>query len=426
MAAPSAAEAKRPRIGRGQGDSLNHRLQPFARRAARAAIPLIAALSLWSCTTAGNDVQADLPSYDAASNLTDATAESTTETANAATVPLPTVKPGEQQPAALPIPAPASGDKPALVDEPEPGQPAAVATAEPTADAPTSEQTIVADAATPTVDPAAAGDGSVATAAPTEAVAPPKKTGLFAFFGSAKPRNPIVSNRDGGGAPAATAPIKQAAVSTAPQQVATAASTNAAPLPQLKMAALDIPGADDAGDEQQTARRSGPVSDDGGLPGVRQSALFEIKRRSGMDDDSDVDIYEEAPPVQMASVGGMGRGAHGLLTQHSSVDVACLKPALVRMLKQIESRYGRKLVVTSGYRSPSHNRRARGAKNSQHMYCAAADIQVPGVGKAELARFIRAMPGRGGVGTYCHTNSIHVDVGPNRDWNWRCRGRRRG
>jgi uncharacterized protein YcbK (DUF882 family) len=94
-------------------------------------------------------------------------------------------------------------------------------------------------------------------------------------------------------------------------------------------------------------------------------------------------------------------------------------------LKQIEGRYGRKLIVTSGYRSPAHNRRARGAKNSQHMYCAAADIQVPGVGKWELAKFARALPGRGGVGTYCHTESVHVDVGPNRDWNWRCRGRRK-
>jgi uncharacterized protein YcbK (DUF882 family) len=36
------------------------------------------------------------------------------------------------------------------------------------------------------------------------------------------------------------------------------------------------------------------------------------------------------------------------------------------------------------------------------------------------------MPGRGGVGTYCHTNSVHVDVGPERDWNWRCRRRSGG
>lgn len=58
------------------------------------------------------------------------------------------------------------------------------------------------------------------------------------------------------------------------------------------------------------------------------------------------------------------------------------------------------------------------------MYCAAADIQIQGVSKWELANYVRAMPGRGGVGTYCHTDSVHVDVGPERDWNWRCRRRK--
>ena len=166
---------------------------------------------------------------------------------------------------------------------------------------------------------------------------------------------------------------------------------------------------------------------DWALPGVRTTDLFEIKRKSGINDDSDVDLHEdEDPGLQVASVAGLARLApNGLLKQTDSVDVACLKPSLVRVLKAVEQRFGKKMIVTSGYRNPERNRRARGAKNSQHMYCAAADIQVPGVGKWELANFLRAMPGRGGVGTYCHTNSVHVDVGPERDWNWRC-GRRSG
>ena len=95
------------------------------------------------------------------------------------------------------------------------------------------------------------------------------------------------------------------------------------------------------------------------------------------------------------------------------------------VLKGIERHYGREVVVTSGFRSPTFNRKVRGAKNSLHMYCAAADIQVSGVSKWSLAQYLRALPGRGGVGTYCNTESVHVDIGPNRDWNWRCsRGRR--
>ncbi|MDH6229534.1 uncharacterized protein YcbK (DUF882 family) [Mesorhizobium soli] len=56
------------------------------------------------------------------------------------------------------------------------------------------------------------------------------------------------------------------------------------------------------------------------------------------------------------------------------------------------------------------------------MYCAAVDIQIEGVSKWEPANYVRSMPGRGGVsGIYCHTDSVHVDVGSERHWNWRCR-----
>ncbi len=183
---------------------------------------------------------------------------------------------------------------------------------------------------------------------------------------------------------------------------------------------------DQAGGKRPLALASIGGENGDGLPGVRRmSALFEITRKSGIDDDSDVDVHEEDGDgaYQVASAAGMARLApNGLLKQTASVDVACLKPSLVRVLKVVEQRYGKKLMVTSGYRSRARNILARGAKNSLHMYCAAADIQVPGVGKTELAHFLRSMPGRGGVGTYCHTNSVHVDIGPERDWNWRCRG----
>ncbi|MBX3577841.1 MAG: YcbK family protein [Rhizobiaceae bacterium] len=174
-----------------------------------------------------------------------------------------------------------------------------------------------------------------------------------------------------------------------------------------------------------TLSRSVFEEDANPLPGVRQTALFEIRRKSGIDDDSDVDLNEEDDSYQVASAGGLARLApNGLLKQTENVDVSCLKPSLVRVLKSVERRYGKQMIVTSGYRNPERNRRARGAKNSLHMYCAAADVQVPGVSKWELAKFVRSMPGRGGVGTYCHTESVHIDVGPERDWNWRCRRRK--
>jgi uncharacterized protein YcbK (DUF882 family) len=168
-----------------------------------------------------------------------------------------------------------------------------------------------------------------------------------------------------------------------------------------------------------------PVFSGEALPGVRQGSLFEITRKSGLDDDSDIDLHEDEPSYRVASAAGLARLApNGLLKQTEGVDVGCLKPSLVRMLKNVERHFGKKMIVTSGYRNPERNRAVRGARNSMHMYCAAADVQVPGVDKHRLAAYVRALPGRGGVGTYCHTDSVHIDIGPERDWNWRCRAPR--
>ncbi len=246
------------------------------------------------------------------------------------------------------------------------------------------------------------------TAGEMPQVEAPKKKGFLASMFGATPASatpaPLINNARSGEQPAA-------------KPIITLASANSTAKP-VQLASL-------GGDT------GGHITGSDALPGVRQTALFEIKRKSGLDDESDVDLNEDEGPVggsyQVASAAGMARLApNGLLKQNESVDVACLKPSLVRVLKTIEGHYGRKMTVTSGYRDPARNRRANGAKNSLHMYCAAADIQVPGVSKWELASYIRSMPGRGGVGTYCHTESVHVDVGPERDWNWRCRRRSGG
>ncbi|TGP50570.1 DUF882 domain-containing protein [bacterium M00.F.Ca.ET.230.01.1.1] len=246
-------------------------------------------------------------------------------------------------------------------------------------------------------------------------IAAPKK-GLFASLFSTAPASaapaPLINSRSGD-QPAAQA--KAAAAASAPAKPIVELASAAPATKPVQVASLDDP--------------SYHITGADALPGVRQTALFEIKRKSGIDDESDVDLNEDegGGSYQVASAAGMARLApNGLLKQNESVDVACLKPSLVRVLKTIEGHFGRKMIVTSGYRDPSRNRRANGAKNSLHMYCAAADIQVPGVSKWELANYVRAMPGRGGVGTYCHTESVHIDVGPERDWNWRCRRRSGG
>jgi uncharacterized protein YcbK (DUF882 family) len=315
----------------------------------------------------------------------------------------PVAAPAETAPSAAPAEQAAASTFPAVPPAPSAEPPAPqVAAAAP-------EQPQV-----PAAPPAAPQTETVAAAQPADAPqeTQQKRTSfLSAFFGSAKPRAeapaekrpPLILASYSGGTPSAGDAV--ALSDDADEEAAEAA--RARPIVPLSPA------------RQAAAMDS--------LPGVRTTALFEIRRGgSGPNDDSDVDLHEEdEAPVRVASAAGMARLApNGLLKQTDNVDVSCIKPALLRVLGQIESHYGQRAIVTSGYRDPFRNRRARGARNSLHMFCAAADIQIPGVSKWELAQYARSMPGRGGVGTYCHTESVHIDVGPERDWNWRCRRRK--
>lgn len=162
--------------------------------------------------------------------------------------------------------------------------------------------------------------------------------------------------------------------------------------------------------------RNSNASQQSALPGVKSnSEIFGIKEDNKKPSNS-------SQTTQVASLGSLGKlSPNGLRVQHSNVQVSCLKPGVLRLLKLVERHYGKKPIITSGYRSPKKNRRAGGARNSQHIFCKAVDIQVEGVSKWKLAKFLRTLPGRGGVGTYCRTKSVHIDIGSVRDWHHPCR-----
>ncbi|MEE9313154.1 MAG: D-Ala-D-Ala carboxypeptidase family metallohydrolase, partial [Rhizobiaceae bacterium] len=154
-----------------------------------------------------------------------------------------------------------------------------------------------------------------------------------------------------------------------------------------------------------------------GLPGVRLKNLFGI-------DSNETEEFDE--PVLVASAPNLARkGRHGLLIQRPDVKVGCFPRKLVRILKKVGRRFGKTAIVTSGYRSRSYNIRVGGARKSTHVRCLAADIQIRGVSKWAVAKYLRSIHGRGGVGTYCHTKSVHIDIGTKRAWH-HCKRRRRG
>jgi uncharacterized protein YcbK (DUF882 family) len=150
------------------------------------------------------------------------------------------------------------------------------------------------------------------------------------------------------------------------------------------------------------------------LPGVNTNPLFGMENADHFADEDD-------GPVEVANLSGLARLApNGLILQTENVETGCFKPALLEMLKTVERHYGERVMVTSGLRPIKVN----SERQSLHTRCEAADIQVKGVSKWELADYLRSLPGRGGVGTYCHTESVHIDIGPQRDWDWRCRRRK--
>jgi uncharacterized protein YcbK (DUF882 family) len=55
----------------------------------------------------------------------------------------------------------------------------------------------------------------------------------------------------------------------------------------------------------------------------------------------------------------------------------------------------------------------------------AVDFKIRGVNKYALARYLKKLPGRGGVGTYCGNSIVHLDVGPKRSWHHGCRKKHR-
>lgn len=83
---------------------------------------------------------------------------------------------------------------------------------------------------------------------------------------------------------------------------------------------------------------------------------------------------------------------------------------LMNLLEEIRTACGNRAVtVNSGYRTPTYNEKVDGAKQSQHLYAAAADIKVSGMGASEVYKLCDRLVGsRGGVGKY--STFTHVDV----------------
>jgi uncharacterized protein YcbK (DUF882 family) len=81
---------------------------------------------------------------------------------------------------------------------------------------------------------------------------------------------------------------------------------------------------------------------------------------------------------------------------------------LTSIANEIEIHFNKELVVTSGYRCPSHSIAVGSTSTSQHCRAMAIDFYIDGVDFAEIQEWLQeTYPDRLGIGIY--NSHIHVD-----------------
>jgi uncharacterized protein YcbK (DUF882 family) len=85
---------------------------------------------------------------------------------------------------------------------------------------------------------------------------------------------------------------------------------------------------------------------------------------------------------------------------------------LAKNLQVLRDEVKKSIQITSGYRSPEHNAKVKGAKNSQHITGMAADIKVAGMTPKQVAEVIERLIAEkkmkeGGIGIY--KTWVHYD-----------------
>jgi zinc D-Ala-D-Ala carboxypeptidase len=84
-------------------------------------------------------------------------------------------------------------------------------------------------------------------------------------------------------------------------------------------------------------------------------------------------------------------------------------------LQALRDALGKPLILTSAYRSPKHNKRVGGAKNSRHMQGDAFDVRMDNHDPHEFEAAARKI-GFTGFGHYPKSGFMHIDLGPARSW----------
>jgi zinc D-Ala-D-Ala carboxypeptidase len=106
----------------------------------------------------------------------------------------------------------------------------------------------------------------------------------------------------------------------------------------------------------------------------------------------------------------------------SPAEIACrgtgrlvVNEAALDRLQALRDALGKPLIITSAYRSPSHNKKVGGAKNSVHLTGGAFDVSMSNHDPQAFEDAARRC-GFTGFGYYTRQNFMHIDCGKPRSW----------
>lgn len=83
---------------------------------------------------------------------------------------------------------------------------------------------------------------------------------------------------------------------------------------------------------------------------------------------------------------------------------------MVDILEILRQTIGKPINVTSGYRTPEHNKRVGGAKYSYHMRGCAADVVVKGMKPKEVAKTLDKIAPDSSCGIIVEKSWVHFDT----------------
>lgn len=92
---------------------------------------------------------------------------------------------------------------------------------------------------------------------------------------------------------------------------------------------------------------------------------------------------------------------------------------LAKNLQVIRDHIGKPLRILSGYRTPSWNKKVKGARNSEHLNAKASDLTVGELTSRQLHKIIKDLIKAGKIqdgGLSLYPGFVHYDVGRPRRW----------